>query len=219
MKILALALAGTLGFNGFAPAQSQTPVPTPRQVVETLVCVRHGELTSKEIGQLDIRGLNRSLALPHVLISKYGPPGFIFAPNPAETIGENRCYVRPLATIEPTAILCGLPVDTRFGFRDNQALETEIRKPLYRNSLIFIAWEHATLESFVRLLVRDIGGDPAKVPVWADDDYDSIYVVKITTCGTRASVVFMLDHEELNGLSKDFPYPAAHADHLQVTDR
>jgi len=54
--------------------------------------------------------------------AKERPPRFIFAPNPAETVGENICYIRPLATIEPTAIVCGLPVNTQFGYRDIQGL-------------------------------------------------------------------------------------------------
>jgi hypothetical protein len=40
--------------------------------VETIVCVRHGEKPPGSFGQLTCRGLNRSLALPDVLLKKFG---------------------------------------------------------------------------------------------------------------------------------------------------
>jgi hypothetical protein len=86
------------------------------QTVETIVSIRHGEKPPGGLGQLTCRGLNRALALPTVLLAKYGSPQFVFAPNPTQKVdgkGHNEYfYVRPLATIEPTAIRCGLPVNT-----------------------------------------------------------------------------------------------------------
>src|SRR5579871_6767062 len=84
-------------------------------MVETIVCIRHGEKPPGGLGQLTVRGLNRSLALPKVLLGKYGKPQFVFAPNPTEMVDgkPGYYYVRPLATIEPTAIECGLPVNTK----------------------------------------------------------------------------------------------------------
>ncbi|HXC36205.1 MAG TPA: hypothetical protein VNV43_10045, partial [Candidatus Acidoferrales bacterium] len=89
-----------------APAQT-----VPGQTVETLICIRHGEKPPGGLGQLTCRGLNRSLALPDVLLKKFGAPQFIFAPNPTQKVDPGGYYyVRPLTTIEPTAIRCGLPV-------------------------------------------------------------------------------------------------------------
>jgi len=54
---------------------------------------------------LSCQGLNRSLALPDVLMAKFGRPAFIFAPNPQQQVndkGQIYDYIRPLATIEPT---------------------------------------------------------------------------------------------------------------------
>ena len=45
-------------------------------------------------------------------------------------------------TIEPTAIRCGLPVNTQFGYREIKGLEDELEKPEYQNATILIAWEH-----------------------------------------------------------------------------
>jgi hypothetical protein len=184
--------------------------------VETIVCIRHGEKTPTEMGQLSVRGLNRSLALPEILLSKFGRPAFIFAPDPAKEVrppgGQPSCYIRPLATIEPTAIRCQLPVNTRFGFEDIARLEAELRKPVYEGAVVFVSWEHVWLVKFVRHLVAGLGGDPAQVPDWPSSDFDSIYVVRIAAHDGRNSVSFALDHEGIGRPSDRFPLPAASAD-------
>ena len=192
------------------------PVLQAADGVETIVCIRHGEKTPTELGQLSVRGLNRSLALPDVLLSKFGTPEFIFAPDPAGEIqlkdGQPSCYIRPLATIEPTAIRCQLPVNTRFGFTDIAGLDAELRKPVYEHAVVFVSWEQLMLVKFVRHLVAGLGGDPAQVPDWPSKDYDSIYVVRIITHGGQESVSFTIDHEELGRLSDRFPLPASSAE-------
>jgi hypothetical protein len=178
--------------------------------METLVCIRHGEKPKGGLGQLTCRGLNRALALPKVLLGKYGAPQFIFAPNPTQKVdGKNGSpeynYVRPLATIEPTAIRCGLPINTQFGFREIKDLESELEKTNYQSAVVFIAWEHGLLDEFVKNLLKDNGGNPAQVPGWPGDDYDTIFLVKITHSENSSSVAFTIDHENLNGLSDDCP--------------
>src|SRR5215831_5026678 len=80
--------------------------------VETVIFVRHGEKPHNGLGQLNCQGLNRALALPSVIAKTFGRPDVIFAPDPDEQIkdgGRWFDYVRPLATIEPTAISFVLP--------------------------------------------------------------------------------------------------------------
>jgi hypothetical protein len=174
--------------------------------VETIVCLRHGEKPSGGLGQLTCRGLNRALALPKVLLAKYGTPNFVFAPNPTQKSDMDRYnYVRPLMTIEPTAIRCGLPVNTQFGYKEIKGLENELQKPKYQKATIFVAWEHAYLDVFVRDLVKAQGGDPAKVPDWPGKDFDSIFLVKITHGADRDTISFTIDHEGLNDLTDDCP--------------
>jgi hypothetical protein len=107
---------------------------TSTQTVETIVSIRHAEKPPGGLGQLTCRGLNRALALPAVLLAKYSSPQFVFAPNPSQKVDgkdhDEYFYVRPLATIEPTAIRCGLPVDTQFGFKEIQGLRK--RRHFYR---------------------------------------------------------------------------------------
>ena len=174
--------------------------------VETIVCVRHGEKPHGGRGQLNCKGLNRSLALPKVLLGKYGAPQFIFAPNPSEKVdGAKFFYVRPLATIEPTAIRCGLPVNTEFGYLEIEGLENELNRPEYQNATVFVAWEHGLLDEFARNLVRHNGGSDKTVPSWRDDEYDMIFVFKITRENGQKKFSFTVDHEGLNGVSSDCP--------------
>ena len=84
------------------------------KAVETIVFIRHGEKPNGGFGQLNCQGLNRALALAPIIAKSFGRPDAIFAPNPSrpkEDAGRLYDYIRPLATIEPTAIWFGLPVD------------------------------------------------------------------------------------------------------------
>lgn len=173
---------------------------------ETIVAIRHGEKPAGGLGNLNCKGLRRALALPDVLLSKYGKPDFIFAPNPIERYdGGQYNYVRPLATIEPTAIRCELPVNTDFGYTQIDDLAMELRKADYQHALIFIAWEHGQLEKLAKLLVAWYGGDPSQVPYWSDRDYDTIFVFRIFRQDGRNMLVFSTDHEALDSLSDSCP--------------
>jgi len=182
----------------------------PAVSVETIVMIRHGEKPPADQGQITFQGLNRALALPDVLIGKYGRADFVFAPGTQHTITRNGVkysYIRPLITIEPTAIRLGLPVSAEIPFDDIGALQVELLRPIYRNSLIFVAWEHHMLEQFVKNVVTESGGDPKTVPDWAWDDFDSIYVLKIRTEGEKKTITFQHDHEGLDGQSPLQPEP------------
>jgi len=108
-------------------------------------------------------------------------------------------YVRPLATIEPTAVQAHLPVNTQFGLNATKAIEHELMRPRYRDALIFIAWEHGYLDTIVRDLVKDYGGNAAVVPPWPENDYDSIFILQLRRRGSQLSVSFRHEHEGLTG--------------------
>jgi len=207
--IIAILLVG-LAISSRADGQT-TPASATINV-ETIVCIRHGEKPHGGLGQLTLQGLNRSLALPDVLLKRYGTPQFIFAPNPTQKVDGNPgyYYVRPLATIEPTAIRCGLPVNTKYGYEEIKGLESELAQPQYQNATIFVAWEHGLLDKFAKNLVKDNGDDPAKVPIWHGDEYDMIFVFKITRENGQEKFSFTIDHEGLNGLKDTYPESANH---------
>jgi hypothetical protein len=201
-----IILLWAISLASAVPAGSQTAEGMPPEKVETVVCIRHGEKPAAGLGQLTCQGLNRALRLPQVLIGKFGKPDFIFAPDPNQMnhdpAGEF-CYVRPLATIEPTAIQCSLPVNTHFGFKDIAGLEQELTKPVYAGATIFVAWEHKYLDDFVKDMVKASGGDISQVPGWPGNDFDSIFVIRLAHNKGGTTATFTHDTEGLNNLSTD----------------
>ena len=164
--------------------------------------VRHGEKPDLGLGQLNCQGLNRALALPSVIAKQFGKPDAIFAPDPAvakEDRGRLYDYVRPLATIEPTAIFYGMPIDASIGVSDLAALKQKLEASEYHSAFLLVAWEHSDAAKLARLLIADQGGDPAVVPEWQGNDFDSIYVVKVTHTARGATATFERRQEGLDG--------------------
>jgi broad specificity phosphatase PhoE len=218
---IALIAVGYQQARAAAPATTMPADDASPTGTETIVFLRHGEKPKGGLGQLTPQGLNRALALSTLLPAKYGKPDFLFAPDPAgksdsdpkkKSPGYN--YIRPLMTIEPTAIALGMPVQTPFTFPQIDKLDQELDKPEYATSLIFVAWEHAVEAKAAKNLVQQFGGDPAQVPAWDGKDFDSLYVVKIIrVAGRPTTVTFTHDHEGLDHQSQEMPIPVAAADH------
>ncbi len=179
-------------------------VAAPGQAAETIIFVRHGENPAAGLGQLSCKGLNRALALPKALAAKFPSPNAIYAPNPAERKKDRGVaydYVRPLATIEPTAIALGMPVDTTFGVSSLPSLRKQLTLPRYSNATLLVAWEHKQIVTLARDLVARNGGDPKTVPSWRDDDFGSIYVVTIGGGGAQMRI----EQQNLDALSDACP--------------
>jgi len=172
----------------------------PALADERIVFVRHGEKPEAGLGQLDCRGLNRALALPRVVARLFGKIDAVFAPDPSAhkpDRGVEYDYVRPLMTVEPTAIANSLPVQAHFGFADTKGLEAALSAPAYARATVLVGWEHKVIVSLARDLIAAHGGDAKTVPEWKDDDFDSIYVVTLPAVGPAR---FSLLREGLNGL-------------------
>ena len=176
---------------------------------ETIVFLRHGEKPPAGLGQLDCQGLQRALRLPSVLKDLFGTPTAIFAPNPAVKKDDNGVsydYVRPLATIEPTAITFSLPVNTDIGYEDTQGLLKALTAPDYANAVVFVAWEHHLARTAAQDLLKQFGADASAMPKWKSDDFDSLYVVKLKAgSGGSRTATFELMHQQLNGLPATCP--------------
>jgi len=188
-------------------------VVVPLHAQETIVAIRHAEKPAGGLGQLTCQGLNRALALPKILIRRYGKPDFIYAPDPAVEVNDGSdhqySYVRPLVTIEPTAIALGMPVNTEIGFKDIERLQSVITAPANAHALIFVAWEHEMLNKFAQQMLKSYGDNPSLVPDWPNSDYDRIYIFRIQQTGGRTRLSFKVEHEDLNGaLSSSCPTPA-----------
>ena len=180
---------------------------------ETIVVLRHGEKSTEGLGQLNCMGLNRSLALPKLLIGRFGRAHAVFAPNPSKQVHEKHndySYVRPLETIEPTAIQLGLSVDTQIGFTKIEELQKLVTAPEYANSTVFIAWEHKYAYDFARQMLRSYGLDESQVAAWPTDDFETMYVFRITraTGSSTPVMTFSVQQEGLSGsLSSTCPAP------------
>jgi hypothetical protein len=186
--------------------QSQQPAKAVDAKVETIIFIRHAEKPEAGLGQINCQGLNRALALPAVLISKFGKPDQIYAPDPAGKVHDlagTFDYLRPLATIEPTAIRLGLPVSCDYHYDQIKDLETELLSPKRNGQVIFVVWEHHTLNQMVKDLVKLKGGDPKQVPDWPGSEYDRIDILRIPA--GNGAIAFAQDHENLNDLSDDCP--------------
>jgi hypothetical protein len=209
-----LLLAASVGTaRGDGPPPATTRPAADGGGTETIVFLRHGEKPAAGLGQLSPKGLNRAIALSKVLPGKFGRPDFLFAPDPAKEKkdgGKAYCYVRPLLTIEPTAVALEMPVDTVFGYSETDQLTKELSDPKYAHSVVFVAWEHTMAKDAAVALVRQFGGDATSVPAWPSKDYDSLYVVRITRApGAAGTAAFQLDHEGLDGQSASMPSPAS----------
>jgi hypothetical protein len=168
---------------------------------QTLVFLRHGEKPAGGLGQLNCQGFNRALALPAVLLAKFGRPDILYAPNPAVKIADpagSFYYDRPLATLEPLAVRLGLDIWSKYGYNDIASLQAALITPTKDDKTIFIAWEHAYLQRVVQNIMNSYGGR-AVVPAWISGDFDSLYVVRVTYAGSTIKATFQKDSERLNG--------------------
>ena len=195
---------GTLATATFeSTAVTATPTTPPATTTETLVFFRHGEKPSGGYGQLTCQGLQRALALPPVLTTRYGSAHYVFAPNPAVMMTDaagSFYYVRPLATVEPTAIRLGLPVNVRYGYNDLAGIEGELTGSRYASATVFIVWEHQYLVTIVQDIMNKYNSG-VTVPAWTSGDYDSLYVVRLTDTGGTITAQFTQEYEGLNNLS------------------
>ncbi|MDK4704771.1 hypothetical protein PH562_21140 [Rhizobium sp. CNPSo 4062] len=199
MRSVSLLFASLLTLASLCGAASAAEAGT-----QTIVFMRHGEKPEAGLGQLSCQGLNRALALPLVLTKLFGKPAAIFAPDPSkrkDDSGTSYDYIRPLATIEPTAIALGMPVDTSFGYEDIDDLKTELKKPAYAGKLIFVAWEHKQIVDLARELMSENGGDEKAVPKWHGKDFDSLYVLRIGGAKAGSGATFEKVAEGLDGRS------------------
>jgi hypothetical protein len=169
----------------------------------TIVIIRHGEKPEQGLGQLSCQGLNRALALPSVLLSRYGNPSAIYAPNPAVKKidkGIPYAYIRPLATIEPLAIRIGLPVNIDLGMAEISQLSDQLIKHV--DGTFIVAWEHHLAEKLARHILTELGEKSEQVPEWGNADFDSIFVIHIDKSNlNKPHVTFAHEHQELNNLS------------------
>jgi hypothetical protein len=167
------------------------------QADTTVIFLRHGEKPEASTGQLTCKGFNRALALPSVLISRFGVPDTIYASAPKEN--KTGSSLRPLTTILPTAIQAERPVILKYHATKTDGLVSDILSTSSQHKRIFVSWEHKNLVVAAKALVKRSGGNPEQVPSWSGQDFDSLYIVRLNEQGQFES--FNKETEGLNGIS------------------
>lgn len=163
----------------------------------TVVFLRHGEKPEAPTGQLTCKGFNRALALPSVLLTRFGMPDAIYASAPKEN--KTGSSLRPLSTILPTAIRAERPVILKYHATETDGLVSDLLSSNNRQQRVFVSWEHKNLVVAAKTLVNWTGGDPLMIPSWPGHDFDGLYIVKFNDQGRFVS--FSKENEGLNGVS------------------
>ena len=83
-------------------------------------------------------------------------------------------------------------------------MTSELTKTAYASSLIFVAWEHLKLVEIVQSLMNSYGGGEV-VPAWVSGDYDTLYIVRLTSANGIITATFERSTEGLNGLPASCP--------------
>jgi len=181
----------------------------PARAEQTIVFLRHGEKPVGGYGQLTCQGFNRAMALPSVLLTKFGTPDYLYAPNPADKIPDaagSFYYDRPLATLEPLAVKLTKDIWSKYAYTNISSLQSSLIKASRDNTTTFVAWEHIYLQKAVQNIMNQYGGG-VTVPAWASTDYDSLYIVRLTyrSDGTIVAT-FEQDREGLDGQPTSCPF-------------
>ncbi len=131
-----------------------------------IVFIRHGEKPPKG-DNLTCEGLNRSLALPTVLYTKFGIPAYTYVPSMEQ--GSGTKHARMFQTVTPFAVRYNLSINSSLPEKDSTAIAKEL---LSRKGTVLVVWEHKAIPTIVRALGIN---DPTLN--WSDDDFDSIWIV------------------------------------------
>jgi hypothetical protein len=152
-----------------------------------VVFIRHAEKTSQG-DNLTCAGLNRSLQLPHVIVSKFGVPDYTYVPSLG--LGEYTARGRMFQTVTPLAIKYNLSINSKFDEDDATGIADDI---IQKNGTILVVWEHHAIASIVEAL-----GIHNQDLIWNHNDFDSIWVV---TFDKNGKATFAEDTEGLKPLS------------------
>lgn len=153
-------------------------------IEKTIVVIRHGEKNYPAHGGLSCKGLNRALALPNLLMKRYGNIHGIYAPKPIyiNSINDDdykSWYLRPIITIDPLSIKLNKPLDISYNF--NSYFENDLlANKLYNNppGVYIVSWEHKHIPTLVDSIMKNYK-QYEHIPNWNDLDFDRIYVIRL----------------------------------------
>jgi hypothetical protein len=153
----------------FLPGYKSGAQKLPAGVVLRVVIIRHGE-KSDSSSNLSCMGLNRSLALPAVLINITGKPDYTFVP--AIKNGNITSSNRMFQTITPFAVKQNLIINTDYKEDDCTAAANDV---LGRTGMVLMVWEHSNIPPLAKAL-----GATGKLS-WSGKDFDSMWILDFTS--------------------------------------
>ena len=174
---------------------------------ETVYLIRHAEAHPTplfENGNLVCQGEWRAIGAGPALVKKIGRvPDFVYASDPSQPMqarsgGARFSYVRPALTLAPFATEYGAPLRLASGFNwwDAEAADKFFffggAASRFSGKTVLVAWEHRTIGRIVGALLHDYGLDPAELPRWNRNDYDTIWKVRLDE---RGDLTFGVDCE------------------------
>ncbi len=159
LKFICLIFFGLFIFSCMAFAQNQGD---PLKVI----IIRHAE-KPKTGDNLNCQGLNRSMLIPQMIVSKFGVPAFSYVP----TLGADSStkHARMFQTITPLAVKYNLAINSKFIGKDSSGLANDILK---RHGLVLVVWDHKSIVP----IVHAFGINETQLK-WNDDDFDSIWII------------------------------------------
>ena len=205
--IPALLVAGAITLAVHADKVFAQPIDG----VQTLVFMRHAEKPADGLGQLNCQGLNRAIDLATLLPQRYGKADYVFAADPSRQVEEGAdddaySYVRPLMTINPSAIKLGLPINLEYSANDTRALANELTDDKYHSSTIYTAWSHGYLPELINSVAsKALGEKTTLTEDWSGSDFDSLYVLTLTWKDGKATLLSRIDKQGLNNGEKGCP--------------
>jgi hypothetical protein len=142
-----------------------------------VIFIRHAEKPLKG-DNLNCQGLNRSMQLPGLIVSRFGVPDHLYVPHMG--LDTNTRHSRMFQTIIPLAVKYNLGVNSNYEEKDSTAIARNIEG---KTGTVVVTWEHKAIAAIVRAL-----GIEGFTKTWPDDDYESIWV--ITFHDGRPSISF-----------------------------
>jgi len=152
----------------------------------TVYIIRHGEKTFGG-GCLNIQGQERANNLFNIFNGeRFAAPTAIFANNyyggASSDPGSANCE-RCWLTVQPLAQHLHLSVAFNNGYPEalggNQGGADAIKRAAQNHSTILVSWEHYNIQ----FLATDLGVPKSQIPDWSGEDYDSVYVLNLTSTG------------------------------------
>ncbi len=139
-----------------------------------IVILRHGE--KYDTGEnLSCQGFNRSLALPDMVVKKFGKPDFAYVPSLKNDSSTH--HARMFQTITPLAVKYQLAVNTLFDETNATGLAADVKK---RRGTVLLVWEHKNIMPIAQALGL------SNFPKWKGEDFDSIWIVTFNAAGQPA---------------------------------